>query len=44
MKVASNYDSDGDADTQPGRDVPGSEAQCGADSGAQNNTQRDLHG
>jgi hypothetical protein len=24
-KAASDYDSDGDADTQPGRDVPGSD-------------------
>jgi hypothetical protein len=25
-KVASDYDSDGDADTQPGRNMPGSDA------------------
>jgi hypothetical protein len=43
-KIASDYHSDRDAYAQPGRDVAGGDAQRGADSGAQDNAQGDLHG
>jgi hypothetical protein len=33
MKVASDYNSDGDADTQPGRNVAGGDAQRSANAG-----------
>jgi hypothetical protein len=43
-KIASDYDSDGDADCQPYGDVAGGDAHRGADAGAESNTQDDLHG
>jgi hypothetical protein len=42
-KVASDYDSNGDADTEPGRNVAGGDAQRSANAGTQNDAQRDLH-
>jgi hypothetical protein len=42
-KVASDYDSDGDADCQPDRNVAGGDAHRGADAGAESDAKDNLH-
>jgi hypothetical protein len=42
-KVASDCDPDGDAHSQPRRNVAGGDAQRGADAGTENNAQNNLH-
>jgi hypothetical protein len=42
-KVASDYDSDGDTDRQPDRNVAGGDPHRGADPGAESDAKNDLH-
>lgn len=42
-KVAADYHSDGDSDAKPRANVAGGDAHRGADAGAENDSQDDLH-